>query len=279
VTHCHGLRQGGKAFPDQGNAFPNRPTRLTHTGDPFPHVDNALARAAKRVPVVEVPSCRRPARRGGHARPLAMRALCCVGFALLACHDGSATEPGRVASTSVAASGVAASGVAAARVAAARVAASGVAASGVAASGVAASGVAASALAAPVVATPVVAAPRTSETSPKPSTFGRAIAATETVSLADIAKNPGTYKGKVVTTQGKVTRVCQERGCWMAIQDEAGSATVRMHGHSFFVPTTSAGKHARVEGTVVLMKDGHECDEMDAVDAKLELDATGVELM
>jgi hypothetical protein len=95
----------------------------------------------------------------------------------------------------------------------------------------------------------------------------------------DIAKSPGSFKGKTVATEGTVTRVCQERGCWMAIKNDSGTATVRMHGHSFFVPTTSSGKHARVQGTVVLMKDGHECDEMEALDAKLELDATGVELL
>jgi hypothetical protein len=113
----------------------------------------------------------------------------------------------------------------------------------------------------------------------RPAIFGRPIDATATTSLVDIAKAPASYRGKVIATEGTVTRVCQERGCWMAIRDETGTATVRMHGHSFFVPTTSGGKHARVQGTVVLMKDGRECDEAEAVDAKLELDATGVELM
>ena len=91
---------------------------------------------------------------------------------------------------------------------------------------------------------------------PLASTFGRSIEVSETLSLADIARSPAAYKGRPVTTQGTVTRVCQERGCWMAIKDDSSTATVRMHGHGFFVPTTSAGKHARVEGTVVLMKDG-----------------------
>jgi hypothetical protein len=112
-----------------------------------------------------------------------------------------------------------------------------------------------------------------------PKAFGQPIASTSTTSLVEIAKAPASFKGKVVATEGTVTRVCQERGCWMAIKDDTGTATVRMHGHSFFVPTTSSGKHARVQGTVVLMKDGHECDEMEALDAKLELDATGVELL
>jgi RNase P/RNase MRP subunit p29 len=130
------------------------------------------------------------------------------------------------------------------------------------------------------VAKPAAAGPATSASTKAPaSTFGRPIEGGETASLVDIAKNPTSYKGRVVATEGTVTRVCQERGCWMAIKDDSGTATVRMHGHTFFVPTTSAGKHARVEGTVVLMKDGRECDDLDALDAKLELDATGVELM
>ncbi len=108
--------------------------------------------------------------------------------------------------------------------------------------------------------------------------FGEAITATEKASLVDVAKNPAAYKGKTIVTTGKVTRVCQERGCWMAIKDSASDATVRMHGHSFFVPTTSSGRDARVQGTVMMTKDGHECDEMEAVGAQLEIDATGVEL-
>ncbi len=128
-------------------------------------------------------------------------------------------------------------------------------------------------------ATPANPAPSAPAAQPAPKVFGQPIATTPTTSLVDIAKAPASFKGKVVATEGTVTRVCQERGCWMAIKDDSGTATVRMHGHSFFVPTTSSGKHARVQGTVVLMKDGHECDEMEALDAKLELDATGVELL
>jgi hypothetical protein len=129
---------------------------------------------------------------------------------------------------------------------------------------------------APTVATTTVAATPASSAAAK---FGQPIGVTATTSLVDIAKAPASYRGKVIATEGTVTRVCQERGCWMAIKDDSGTATVRMHGHTFFVPTTSSGKHARVQGTVVLMKDGHECDEAEALNAKLELDATGIELL
>lgn len=112
----------------------------------------------------------------------------------------------------------------------------------------------------------------------KADAFGEPITATDTASLVDVAKNPAAFKGRTIVTTGKVTRVCQERGCWMAIKDSTSDATVRMHGHSFFVPMTSAGRDARVQGTVMMTKDGKECDELEAVGAQLELDATGVEL-
>lgn len=112
----------------------------------------------------------------------------------------------------------------------------------------------------------------------KADTFGDPITASDKASLVDVAKDPAAFKGRTIVTTGKVTRVCQERGCWMAIKDSTSDATVRMHGHSFFVPMTSAGRDARVQGTVMMTKDGKECDELEAVGAQLEIDATGVEL-
>ena len=132
---------------------------------------------------------------------------------------------------------------------------------------------------APAPTTPTVAAAAADPAAAPPATFGAPITAADTVKLSDIAKDPGSFKGKTVATTGTVTAVCQERGCWMALKDDGGgTATVRMHGHSFFVPRSSSGKHARVQASVVLVKDGKECDDMTAQGAELELDATGVEL-
>jgi hypothetical protein len=102
------------------------------------------------------------------------------------------------------------------------------------------------------------------------------------VALSDIAKNPGAYANKSVTTSGKVTAVCQEMGCWMEIQDASGQAHVRMHGHSFFVPKTASGHLARVQATVLTSPDESCTDSPPPAGkgamAKVELDATGVEL-
>jgi hypothetical protein len=97
------------------------------------------------------------------------------------------------------------------------------------------------------------------------------------VPLADIAKDPAHFKDRVFATSGKITAVCQEMGCWMQIEDPSGSAHVRMHGHTFFVPKTAPGHVARVQATLVKPAGGaDDCEE--GKSAKLEFDATGVEI-
>jgi hypothetical protein len=96
------------------------------------------------------------------------------------------------------------------------------------------------------------------------------------VPLADIAKDPARFKNRVFATSGKITAVCQEMGCWMQLEDAAGNAHVRMHGHTFFVPKTAPGHVARVQATIVQPAGATDCE--DGKSAKLELDATGVEI-
>jgi hypothetical protein len=103
------------------------------------------------------------------------------------------------------------------------------------------------------------------------------------VALADIAKNPKKYENKVVTTSGTVTAVCQSMGCWMEIRDDSGEAHVKMHGHAFYVPKTASGHKARVQATVLRTDPNDECAKEAAEQtskpvAKIELDATGIEL-
>ncbi|MBV9945668.1 MAG: DUF4920 domain-containing protein [Myxococcales bacterium] len=100
------------------------------------------------------------------------------------------------------------------------------------------------------------------------------------VPLADIARAPARFENQTIATTGKVTAVCQAMGCWMEIQDTSGLAHVRMHGHTFFVPKTASGHLARVQARV-LPSNTEECLDSPAPKAevaKIELDATGVEL-
>jgi hypothetical protein len=137
---------------------------------------------------------------------------------------------------------------------------------------------------APAVASATVASAAKPSAPTGPLRLGEPINAS-VVSLKDVAARPADFKGKTIATTGEVTAVCQEMGCWMEIKDDSGLAHIKMHGHSFFVPKTAPGHKARVQATVMAAKDaqGAECDEEAAQQmghpvAKIELDATGVEI-
>ena len=127
-------------------------------------------------------------------------------------------------------------------------------------------------------------APAAPPAAPK-SVLGQAIpAGAADVSLASIAKEPRAFVGKTITTTGTVTAVCQHRGCWMEIRDDATQAHVAMAGHGFSVPKNASGRKARLQGTLTSAPDEEsECNEEAAKQmgkpvAKLQLEATGVEL-
>jgi hypothetical protein len=132
--------------------------------------------------------------------------------------------------------------------------------------------------------------------------YGAPIAAPGSVALVDVAKDPSKFTGKEVVVSGKVSAVCEHRGCWMELS-EAGDGTVaaahiKMAGHAFFVPRDAAGKQARVQAKVIAdpsaaaacgdpsepTKDGKSGCTAEAEKAlgrplaKLQLEASGVEL-
>lgn len=137
-------------------------------------------------------------------------------------------------------------------------------------------------------------APSTTKQADKPAEKTAAATATKVgapisasapvVALADVVKNPDAYRGKPFVTTGTVTAVCQEMGCWMEIKDTTTEAHIKMAGEKFFVPKTSAGHTARVQGTITDVKDADsECAQEAATQtgkqvAKLQLEASGVEL-
>jgi hypothetical protein len=112
--------------------------------------------------------------------------------------------------------------------------------------------------------------------------FGAAITEKTSIPLTAIAAEPAKYGGKVVRTEGVVTAVCQSMGCWMDLGDEAGTAHVKMAGHSFFVPKTSSGHHAVLQGTVIGAPAGNACGGDGCGPqkvSKVEIEATGIEFV
>ncbi len=118
--------------------------------------------------------------------------------------------------------------------------------------------------------------------------FGAAITEPMSTPLNKLVAEPGKFASQTVRTEGTVVAVCKSMGCWMEIADDTGKAHIKMAGHSFFVPRTSNGHRAIVQGKVqnavsdeCSAKDG--CRENAANEtgqvAKVEIEATGIEFV
>lgn len=85
-------------------------------------------------------------------------------------------------------------------------------------------------------------------------TFGEKIKGTDIVDVAKVLDDPDRFADKPVLVQGRVRAACTKKGCWMelspSMEKEAAGSRVTFKDYGFFVPTTSAGKIACVEGVV-----------------------------
>lgn len=112
--------------------------------------------------------------------------------------------------------------------------------------------------------------------------FGAEITEKSSTPLNTLVKEPARFTAKTVRTEGVVSAVCQEMGCWMELADEAGQAHIKMAGHSFFIPRSASGHRAVVQGKVLnAEKDdcGEEAEAATGKVAKVQIEATGVEFV
>jgi hypothetical protein len=113
--------------------------------------------------------------------------------------------------------------------------------------------------------------------------FGEAISERVTTPLPTIVKDPSQFANRTVRTEGMVSAVCQSMGCWMQIRDESGKAHIKMAGHSFFVPKTSSGHRAVVQGKVVGSDPPNSCAGGDGCGnqevTQVQIEATGIEFI
>jgi hypothetical protein len=86
-----------------------------------------------------------------------------------------------------------------------------------------------------------------------------------------------TPKVKNVAVKGKVSEVCDKKGCWMTVETENnGKFFVKMKDYGFFVPTTLVGKTVVLEGdaeTKVISVDEQKHYAEDAKKSQTEIDA------
>lgn len=104
---------------------------------------------------------------------------------------------------------------------------------------------------APTAAAPAAAAPTAAAPAGAPAHFGAALSAAPAVECQKVLSDAQKYDDKDVKLSGRVSGVCQAKGCWMKLTtNEPGAPSVRVtfKDYGFFVPRESMGKTAVVEG-------------------------------
>lgn len=102
----------------------------------------------------------------------------------------------------------------------------------------------------------LAAAPVFAATAPEPiaivdghPVYGAPMPAGEATAIGTVLANADQYAGKPQKFSGRVTKVCQKKGCWMVMADGEKSARVMFGEDSFFIPTDTSGE-AVVFGTL-----------------------------
>lgn len=79
-------------------------------------------------------------------------------------------------------------------------------------------------------------------------TYGKSDIAGPTVKLGKVLENFDSYKNQTVSIEGKVAQVCEDKGCWIRIEDQNISVRAIMKGHAFSVPKELKNKRVRITG-------------------------------
>ncbi len=82
--------------------------------------------------------------------------------------------------------------------------------------------------------------------------FGAGLTLEQPTPLADVLAKPERYAEQRVLIHGRLTDVCQRKGCWTVIQDHGAQVRVRFKDYGFFLPKDSTGREALVEGVVTI---------------------------
>jgi hypothetical protein len=83
---------------------------------------------------------------------------------------------------------------------------------------------------------------------PGASEFGAALQLSEPTSLGQVLAAPDRYTNAPVLLRGRLTDVCQRKGCWTMLQDGDAVVRVRFRDYGFFLPQEALGRTALVEG-------------------------------
>jgi hypothetical protein len=85
---------------------------------------------------------------------------------------------------------------------------------------------------------------------PPGADYGAGLTLAEATPLADVVRSPERFAERPVLLHGRISDVCQKKGCWVVLRDGGEQLRVRFHDYGFFLPTDASGSEAFVEGRV-----------------------------
>ena len=105
----------------------------------------------------------------------------------------------------------------------------------------------------PVVAATIALALGASLSTPKAGkdkAYGEPLTGSDTTAITELLARPDRYVDHTVRVEGRVTDVCQKRGCWISLVPEGGSEELRIKVDDGVIvfPVQARGKHAIAEG-------------------------------
>lgn len=72
--------------------------------------------------------------------------------------------------------------------------------------------------------------------------YGEPMPEGEAIEIAAAAADPAAYTtGEPAKFSGRITQVCQKKGCWVVLEQDGASARVMAKDHGFEVPKDSSG--------------------------------------
>jgi uncharacterized cupin superfamily protein len=82
-----------------------------------------------------------------------------------------------------------------------------------------------------------------------PASYGKPLPEGASTPIAQAIAGFDAHAGKPARFSGRITQVCQAKGCWMVLEDDGQTARVMFGDHAFFLPKDTAGR-AEVHGVL-----------------------------
>jgi len=82
--------------------------------------------------------------------------------------------------------------------------------------------------------------------------YGAGITLAKLSDFEDVLARPDQFAGSPVLIRGRISDVCQRKGCWTVLSQGESQVRVRFKDYGFFLPKDCSGKQAYVEGIVAV---------------------------